>query len=50
VDAANLKSPGEHRMTRLVVTFKDADHLTQEWTSREGEKEHLGRFEFTRQR
>jgi hypothetical protein len=50
VDAANLKSPDEHRMTRLVVTFKDADHLTQEWTSKEGDKEHVGRFEFTRQR
>jgi hypothetical protein len=50
VDAANLKSKDEHRMTRLVLTFTDLDHLTQEWTSEEGGKEHVGRFEFTRQR
>jgi hypothetical protein len=50
VDASNLKAKDEHRMTRLVLTFEDADHLVQEWTSTEGTKEHTGRFEFTRQR
>jgi hypothetical protein len=50
VDAANLKSPAEHVMTGLVLTFTDADHLIQEWTSRDGAKEQAVRFEFTRVR
>jgi len=33
LDAANVSSPGDEHMRRLVVTFEDADHFTQEWTS-----------------
>ena len=50
VDATNLKSPDDHRMTRLVLTFTDANHLAQEWTSEEGGKKNVALFEFTRQR
>lgn len=50
VDATNLKSPAEHRMTRLVMSFPDGDHFVQEWTSKEGAREHVGRFEFTRKK
>ena len=50
VDATNLSSPDQHRMTRLVLTLRDPDHLVQEWTSRSGVEEHTGRFEFTRKR
>ncbi len=42
--------PIQHRMTRLVLTLRDPDHLVQEWTSRSGVEEHTGRFEFTRRR
>ena len=50
VDATNLKSPGELRMTRLVLTFPDSDHLVEEWTSKAGSKEDVGRFTFTRRK
>jgi hypothetical protein len=50
VDATNLGSPDQHRMTRLVLTLHDSDHLVQEWTSKSGAEEHTGRFEFTRKR
>jgi hypothetical protein len=50
VDAANLKSADDQRMTRLVLTFTDANHLAQEWTSEGGGKKEVARFEFTRQR
>jgi hypothetical protein len=50
VDAANLRSPGEHRMTRLVLSFPGLDRLVQEWTSKEAGKEHVGRFECTRKK
>ncbi len=50
VDATNLRSADEHRMTRLVLTLRDPDHLVQEWTSKSGVEEHTGRFEFTRKR
>jgi len=46
----NLKSPDELRMTRLVMSFPDKDHLIHEWTSKAREKEHVGRFEFTRKK
>ena len=48
VDAANLKSKDEMRMTGLVLTFKDADHLQAEWAHSAAGKEGLGRFEFAR--
>lgn len=39
VDAANLKSPNEGHMQRLVIKFQDADHVTEEWTWKEDGKE-----------
>lgn len=50
VDATNLKSAGEHRMSRLVLSFPGPDQLVHEWTSKEGAKEHVGRFEFARKK
>ncbi len=48
LDSSNLRSPDEHRMTHLVLSFPDADHLVQEWTAKTGAQEHVGRFEFAR--
>ncbi len=48
VDAANLKSKDDPRMTGLVLTFKDADHLGADWTHSLGEKK--ARFEFARKK
>lgn len=50
VDAANLKSKDEMRMTVLVLTFKDADHLHADWTHNAAGKEDVGRFEFARKK
>ena len=50
LDATNLKSADEHRMTRLVLGFPDADHLVQEWTSRTGKTDQVARFEFARRK
>jgi len=50
LDATNIGSPGEMRMTRLVMSFPDPDHLVEEWTAKEGAKEHLGRFTFARKK
>jgi len=48
VDATNLSSPDASRMTGLVVTLKDADHFTQEWTYTQGGKSTTSTFAFTR--
>ena len=32
------------------MSFPDPDHLVHEWTSKEGAKEQVGRFEFTRKK
>ncbi len=37
-DATNLSSPNDTHIEGLVITFTDADHHTQEWTSRENGK------------
>jgi len=50
VDATNLKSPAEHRMSRLVLTLAAPDRLVQEWTSVEGGKSYTNRHEFSRRR
>ena len=39
VDATNLSAPDAGHMKKLVVTFADADHFTQEWTWAEKGKE-----------
>jgi len=50
LDATNLSSPDQHRMTHLVLNLSDPDHLVQEWASRSGTEEHTARFAFTRKR
>lgn len=50
VDATNMPAPDAMHMTGLVVTFRDAGHFTQEWTSSAKGKQETGRFEFTRKR
>jgi len=48
VDASNVKDTSEV-MQRLVVTFVDAGHFEQQWTSRGKDgKDHTSRFRFTR--
>lgn len=34
VDATNITSPDDARMQKLVLTFRDKDQFTQEWTLR----------------
>jgi hypothetical protein len=48
VDAANLKSSADGHMHRLVITFKDADHVTEEWTWKQGGKETISEFQLQR--
>lgn len=50
LDAANLKSKDEMRMTGLVLTFQDADHLVAQWTNNAGGKKNTGSFVFTRKK
>ena len=48
LDASNVKDSSEV-MQRLVVTFVDARHLDQQWTSRGKDgKEHTSLFRYTR--
>jgi len=49
VDATNLTHSGDPHMSGLVVTFKDNDHFTQEWTmSTKGKESDHDTFEFER--
>lgn len=48
IDAANLKSSADGHMHRLVITFKDADHVTEEWTWKQDGKETISRFQLQR--
>ena len=50
VDATNIASPEQMRMSRLVMTFPDSDHLIEEWTAKAGGKEHVGKFNLTRKK
>ena len=45
LDGTNL---GAAYMAGVTLTMKDADHLTQEWISRDGGKDEIVTFEFTR--
>ena len=48
-DASNLAKKTDAHMSKLVVTFKDADHFVQEWSmSQDGKVAHVGKFEFER--
>jgi hypothetical protein len=48
VDVANLKQSADGHMQRLVIKFKDADHVTEEWTWKEGGKETTSTFHLQR--
>ena len=39
VDVTNLSSPDSLHMVRLAMTFDDANHFTEEWTSLEKGKD-----------
>ena len=48
VDVANLSSPKALHRNRLVVTFQDSRHFTQEWTSVENGRSGTEIFRFAR--
>ena len=48
--AGNLKSPQTGHQHHLVLQFEDADHLTETWTWREGDKDTPMVFHFTRKK
>lgn len=49
VDATNLSSKNDSHMRKLILTFTDDDHITQEWTAlMEGKMDHVAKFEFER--
>jgi len=47
VDVANLKGKEGH-MQRLVIKFRDANHVTEEWTWKENGKETTSVFQLQR--
>ena len=50
-DATNLASPNDPHMTALVLTWKDKDHITADWTmSKEGKDAHHGVFVLSRKK
>ena len=48
LDATNLASPAEGHMERLVVSFVDPDHFTQEWTFKVKDQKQVDVFTFQR--
>ena len=50
VDVTNLPTPDAGHMKKLVVTFVDKDHFTQEWTWREMGKEGTEVIQFEKKR
>lgn len=50
VDVTNLRKPGEGHIRHLTVTFVDAGHFTQEWTSFGEGKEQSAVFKWTRKK
>jgi hypothetical protein len=50
VDATNLAAPDAPHMTGLVVTLKDADHFTQEWTHTAAGQSQTALFSYTRRK
>jgi hypothetical protein len=49
-DVTNLAAPSAEHMRELTITFVDANHHKQAWTSRGDGKEHTEVFEFTRKK
>jgi hypothetical protein len=50
MDATNLEAPDAMHMHKLVVTWDDPDHFTEQWTSREKGKDTSSTFSFTRKK
>lgn len=50
LDATNLASPDAGHMHRAVYQFIDADHVTAQWTWRQGGNEVTRELHYTRQR
>jgi len=50
VDVSNLASPDAMRMTGLVLTLKDPDHFSAQWTGTGMGKIDTSLFEFTRKK
>ncbi|HYL04578.1 MAG TPA: hypothetical protein VE075_00960 [Thermoanaerobaculia bacterium] len=50
VDATNLKAPGDPHMQAVRFNFADADHFSQTWTMKHGDKEHTMTMSFERAR
>ncbi len=48
LDATNLSSPADGHMERLVVSFDDPDHFTQEWTFKAKGQRQTDVFRFER--
>ncbi len=49
VDITNRASSKDNYMKKLIFTFKDGDHFSQEWTMRmEGKMDHPSSFDFER--
>ena len=48
VDATNLSSPADGHMEKLVVSFVDADHFTEEWTFKAKDQKQVDLFNFQR--
>ncbi len=48
VDATNLSAPDAGYMKKLLLTFADRDHFTQEWTWTQKGKEGTGVINFER--
>lgn len=48
LDATNLSSPNAGHMHELVLTFQDHDHITQQWTWKEGGKTKVDTFTLIR--
>ena len=49
VDATNLASPDAGHMKALTITWKDASHITQQWTWVQAGKEQVETFDLRRQ-
>lgn len=49
-DITNLSKPDGGHIRHLTVTFQDADHFTQNWTSFDGGKEQSMVFKWTRKK
>jgi len=50
VDVTNLSAPDAGHMRKLIVTFEDQDHFTQEWTYGEKGKESTVLIRYERKR